>query len=262
MTVAVVVPCYNEAARFDVDAFVALADRIDSLILVDDGSSDGTGALLSAVEVRSAGRAEVHRLARNQGKAEAVRAGMLAALDAGSDIVAYFDADLATPVEELIRLIDVLRSNDELSVVLASRIRLLGHAIERRTSRHYLGRLYATAASLTLRLPVYDSQCGAKVFRSTPALRRAVEVPFPDAWSFDVELLARLLHPAAGVRPVDAAEVLEVPLRAWSDVAGSKLGAVSSARALVALAGVHRGITERSRTTLESGRSSDVTVDA
>jgi dolichyl-phosphate beta-glucosyltransferase len=200
MTVAVVVPCYNEAARFDVEAFVELAGRVDTLMLVDDGSTDATGELLTAVEDRSGGRAEVHRLARNQGKAEAVRSGMSAAIDSGSDIIAYFDADLATPVDELLRLIDVLREHEELSVVLASRIRLLGHAIERRTSRHYLGRLYATAASLTLRLPVYDSQCGAKAFRSTPALRRAVEVPFPDAWSFDVELLARLLHPAAGSR--------------------------------------------------------------
>jgi dolichyl-phosphate beta-glucosyltransferase len=261
MTVAVVVPCYNEAARFDVEAFVELAGRVDTLMLVDDGSTDATGELLTAVEDRSGGRAEVHRLARNQGKAEAVRSGMSAAIDSGSDIIAYFDADLATPVDELLRLIDLLREHEELSVVLASRIRLLGHAIERRTSRHYLGRLYATAASLTLRLPVYDSQCGAKAFRSTPALRRAVEVPFPDAWSFDVELLARLLHPAAGVEPVDPDEVLEVPLRAWSDVAGSKLGTVASARALVALAGVHRRMNERSRPAAATRCSPDVTVE-
>lgn len=246
MSVAVVVPCYDEARRFDVDAFVALAERVDSLLLVDDGSADGTGALLAAVAERSGGRASVHRLPRNGGKAEAVRIGMLAAIDGGADLVAYFDADLATPVDELVRLIDVLVGDDSRSVVLASRVGLLGHSIDRRLSRHYLGRLYATVASLTLRVPVYDTQCGAKVFRTTPALRAAVSMPFPDPWAFDVELLARLLHPGPGVDPVCADAVLEVPLRTWRDVAGSKVRPVASLRAAAALAGVHQRIRERS----------------
>lgn len=246
MTVTVVVPCYDEAARFDVDAFVALAARVDTLLLVDDGSGDGTASLLDGVADRSGGRAAVVRLPRNGGKAEAVRSGMLTALDGGADIVAYFDADLATPVEELLRLVDVLAADPARSVVLASRVGLLGHSIDRRMSRHYLGRMYATVASLTLRVPVYDTQCGAKVFRATPALRAAVAVPFPDPWAFDVELLARLLHPGPGVEPLAADAVLEVPLRAWRDVAGSKVRPLASLRAALALAGVHRRIRERS----------------
>ncbi len=246
MTVAVVVPCYDEAARFDVDAFVSLAAMVDRVLLVDDGSSDGTAAMLGAVADRSGGRAAVLHLALNGGKAEAVRTGMLAALDGGADIVAYFDADLATPVAELVRLVDALQADASRSVVLASRVGLLGHTIDRRLSRHYLGRLYATAASLTLRVPVYDTQCGAKVFRASPALRQAVARPFPDPWSFDVELLARLLHPGVGVEPVAADAVLEVPLRVWRDVAGSKVRPVASIRAVVALAGVRRRISERS----------------
>jgi glycosyltransferase involved in cell wall biosynthesis len=246
VTVAVVVPCYDEAARFDVEAFVALATRVDSVLLVDDGSSDGTAAMLHAVADGSGGRAQVIRLTRNGGKAEAVRTGMLAALDSGADVVAYFDADLATPVDELVRLVEVLRADPSRSVVLASRVGLLGHAIERRLSRHYLGRLYATAASLTLGVPVYDTQCGAKVFRASPALRLAVASPFPDPWSFDVELLARLLHPGVGAERVPADSVLEVPLRVWRDVAGSKVRPIASIRAVAALAGVRRRISERS----------------
>lgn len=246
MTVAVVVPCYDEARRFDVDAFVDLAGRVDALVLVDDGSADETPALLARVAERAGGRAAVHRLGHNRGKAEAVRIGMLAALDSGADLVAYFDADLATPVDELLRLVDVIAGDHTRSVVLASRVGLLGHSIDRRLSRHYLGRLYATAASLTLRVPVYDTQCGAKVFRATPTLRQALTVPFPDPWAFDVELLARLLHPGPGVEPVAADAVLEVPLRVWRDVAGSKVRPVASLRAAAALAGVHRRITTRS----------------
>ena len=247
MTVAVVVPCYDEADRFDVDAFVALAARVDRLVLVDDGSTDGTAAVLGAAAERSGGGVTVLRLARNAGKAEAVRAGMRAALDDGADVVAYFDADLATPVDELLRLVEVLLADDDRSVVLASRVGLLGHAIERRMTRHYLGRLYATAASLTLGVPVYDTQCGAKVFRESAALRAALADPFPDRWAFDVELLARLLHPRRGVPALGADAIVEVPLRAWRDVAGSKVTPAASVRAVAALWGVRRRIVSRGR---------------
>jgi dolichyl-phosphate beta-glucosyltransferase len=238
LTVAIVVPCFDEAARFDVDAFVGLGAKVDRLLLVDDGSTDRTTDLLDAVARRAGDGVRVLRLGRNGGKAEAVRAGLAAALDGGASITGYFDADLATPIDELLRLIDVLHGDAGRDVVLASRVGLLGHAIERRLTRHYLGRLYATAASVTLGVPVYDTQCGAKVFRDTPALRAALTTPFPDRWSFDVELLARLLHPAGNTPPVAAEAIVEVPLRAWRDVAGSKMRPIASARAALALLGV------------------------
>ena len=80
-------------------------------------------------------------------------------------IVGYFDADLATPVAELERLLAVIGKDPQLEAVLASRVALLGHSIQRKPTRHYLGRLYATAASLALGVAVYDTQCGAKLFR-------------------------------------------------------------------------------------------------
>ena len=247
MTVAIVVPCFDEASRFDVDAFVGLAGEIDRLVLVDDGSTDATADLLDQVAARAGDRVRVLRLARNGGKGEAVRAGMRAALDEGASITGYFDADLATPVTELVRLLDVLHGDATRDVVLASRVGLLGHAIERRLTRHYLGRLYATAASVTLGVPVYDTQCGAKVFRDTPALRSALANPFPDRWAFDVELLARVLHPGGGVAPVAPEAIVEVPLRAWRDVAGSKVRPAASVRAALALVAVARGIRRRGR---------------
>jgi dolichyl-phosphate beta-glucosyltransferase len=247
VSVAVIVPCYRESDRFDVDAFVALAGRVDRLVLVDDGSDDGTPDRLDEVAARAKGRVTVLREERNRGKAEAVRVGIRHALDEGADMVAYFDADLATPVDELVRLIGVLNGDAALSVVLASRVSLLGHAIDRRPSRHYLGRMYATGASLALGVPVYDTQCGAKVFRASPALDAALRTKFPDRWSFDVELLARLLHPGADVEPVPATAIVEVPLRTWRDVAGSKVRLWSSVRAVLALHGVRRRIRKRSR---------------
>src|SRR5690606_14715992 len=104
-------------------------------------------------------------------------------------VVGYLDADLATPVDEFRRLKDLLTARPDCQAVLASRVALLGHSVHRHATRHYLGRLYATGASLALGVPVYDTQCGAKLFRTNPALRAALTVPFPDRWSFDVELL-------------------------------------------------------------------------
>ena len=78
-------------------------------------------------------------------------------------------------------------------VILASRVSLLGRRIVRSTRRHYLGRIFATLASRILRVAVYDTQCGAKLFRCAPALAAALRDPFLSRWVFDVELLGRLL---------------------------------------------------------------------
>lgn len=216
----VVVPCYNEARRLDVDALLAFGSERPSLrfLLVDDGSTDDTWALLQRAAVDPA--AQALRLPTNQGKGEAVRRGMLAALDAGAGLVGFWDADASTPLVELDRLIDILTDRPEVQIAMGSRVKLLGREVERRPVRHYAGRGVATLVSLLLGLPVYDTQCGAKLFRGGPALRGVLDAPFLTRWLFDVELLARwlLAHPD----DFDGA-VVEVPLRAWRDVPDSKL---------------------------------------
>jgi dolichyl-phosphate beta-glucosyltransferase len=112
----------------------------------------------------------------------------------------------------------------------------LGRHITRRARRHYLGRVFATFASILLRIPVYDTQCGAKVFRATPELRAAIESPFRSSWVFDVELIGRLLVGSTTVAPVPLREFEEMPLREWRDVSGSRLGPGGMARAAIDLA--------------------------
>lgn len=227
----VVIPCFNEEKRLDPRAVEALLEEaLVRVILVDDGSRDGTADLLRRIESAHPGRVRALILPRNGGKGEAVRQGMRAALDDGAWSVGYTDADFATPPEEFLRLRQELLAQGA-AVVLGSRVRRLGSTIERRPARHYLGRIFATAASLSLRVGVYDTQCGAKLFRDRPALRAALEAPFASRWAFDVELLSRLLRPREGVPPVRADEMIEVPLRAWRDVAGSKLRGINMLRA-------------------------------
>ncbi len=220
-----VIPCFDEARRLDSRQFTAFAQSSEvKLLFVDDGSADETAEILAEMAARCPERLEFLRLDSNSGKGEAVRIGLLAAIAQGAAIAAYLDADLSTPLREIERLIEAVEQ-EQVDVVLGSRVALLGCDIRRSATRHYLGRVFATAASITLRLPVYDTQCGAKAFRVSPSLRQALDQPFGSRWAFDVELIARLL--AAKPKP----RLLEVPLKQWVDVGGSKL---SSAQMLLA----------------------------
>jgi len=227
-----VVPCFDEAKRIDVAAFLGLVDDGEgiSMVLVDDGSQDETPAILRGITKERPSLIEVVSLTKNLGKAEAVRQGLLRALDRGASIVGYVDADLSTPPRELHRLAAMARSGGY-DVLMGARVQLLGHAITRNHARHYLGRIFATCASLGLGLPVYDTQCGAKLFHRTEALVAALARPFVSRWVFDVELLGRLIHPLPGIAAIAIERIREEPLLAWTDIPGSKLRPAAALRA-------------------------------
>lgn len=225
-----VVPCYNEAARLDGAAFTRFAaSRPDARILfVDDGSTDGTGRLLAGLAAGATGQVSVLTLGSNGGKAEAVRRGIMAALATGPSYVGFWDADLSTSLDEVPALLEVFESHPHVEVVMGSRVKLMGREIRRGALRHYSGRIFATAASLALGIAVYDTQCGAKIFRAGDPVRAVFSEPFGSRWNFDVEILARYLR-QKGKAGGDG--IYEVPLRGWSDVPGSKLGAVDAIQA-------------------------------
>jgi dolichyl-phosphate beta-glucosyltransferase len=228
--VVIVVPCYNEAKRLNVAAFAAHADV--QFLFVDDGSTDDTRTMLQQAATQHA-HFRVHVQPKNGGKGEAVRCGLLAALAQGARMVCYLDADLATSIAEMKHIAQVLHDRTDVDVAMGSRIRMLGRAIDRTPMRHYLGRLFATCASLTLRLPVYDTQCGAKAFRDVPALRTALATPMTTRWTFDVELLMRLQQ--AGVA---ASQMAEWPLQAWAEKGGGTLGPSAMIKAAFDLFGL------------------------
>jgi len=222
----VVVPCYNEAQRLDVHAFDHFLCQSAEvmLLIVDDGSTDDTPLIAERLRQRRPRQVCTLRLNANVGKAEAVRRGIQAALRRRPTMVGYWDADLSTPLDAISRLCGVLRERPELNLVMGSRVALLGRRIRRRPARHFLGRTFATAASLVLGLAVYDTQCGAKVFRATPATAELFSRPFQARWIFDVEILARMTTAANAnnERPADEL-VCEYPLETWTDVAGTRL---------------------------------------
>ncbi len=222
----VVVPCYNEEARLrprQFSDFLAEDDRVNFLF-VNDGSSDGTLRILESLRAKHPDRIAVLDNQPNGGKAEAVRGGVLNAMALGGfAYTGFWDADLATPLEVIPQLLAKLVETPRLQMIFGSRVRLLGHSIHRNPLRHYLGRCFATAVSIVLGLPVYDTQCGAKLFRITPVLQSIFALPFQSRWIFDVEIIARFLAIHNGDASFAFDAIYENPLPRWDDVAGSKV---------------------------------------
>lgn len=227
--ITIVVPCYNESQRLAVSKFHEFVVQHPDVrfLFVNDGSSDATLSILQQLREHNPAQFDVLDLPKNQGKAEAVRRGMLQAFEANGSYVGYWDADLATPLAEIPRFVAALAQHPERQICFGSRVRLLGRSIDRRALRHYLGRLFATVASFVLDLAVYDTQCGAKLFRVSERTRSLFASPFCVNWTFDVELIARLQsQTATATLAGDANErIYELPLDDWHDVAGSKVRA-------------------------------------
>jgi dolichyl-phosphate beta-glucosyltransferase len=244
----VVVPCFNEEQRLDgvrVVAFVAAHPEI-RLLFVDDGSTDGTAPLLKRLREMAPekGAIEVMVLPHNGGKAEAVRQGMLhaVAMSPAPVYTGFWDADLATPLDTIPVFHSILEANPNLSAVFGARVKLLGRSIERRLLRHYFGRIFATVASAVLRIPIYDTQCGAKLFRVDDDLREVLAQPFLSRWIFDVEIVARYaqLRRRSPDRPAADQIIYEYPLEQWHDIKGSKLRLHDFLRAAVDLIRIQR----------------------
>lgn len=242
-SVTLVVPCHGEASRLAPAAFLDVLPSRPwlTLLFVDDGSRDGTPGVLASLESACPGQVRVLRLAAHSGKAEAVRAGVLDAARSQPDYVGFWDADLATPLDAVDDFVALARRLPDVDLVIGSRVNVMGRDIRRSPARHYVSRVFATAASLALDLPVYDTQCGAKLFRATGDVLSVFAERFQSRWIFDVEILERYL--ALAVRdggPPRRARIYELVLSAWHEVGGSKLRAWDFLWSFVEVFGVWR----------------------
>lgn len=239
----IVIPCYNEARRLDSRSFINFACPWHeiSFLFVDDGSTDNTLSVLKSLRSLEPTKFAILEFSQNRGKAEAVRQGLLTALETRPDYVGFWDADLATPLEAIPTFLDLAESRQDIEMVMGARVKLLGRRIERRPSRHYLGRIFATAVSIVLGLGVYDTQCGAKLFRVSRSTDRLFSEPFFSRWIFDVEIIARHIQSRDGNRLSHAASAIyEFPLTDWRDIPGSKLKSTDFLRAGWELAKIYQ----------------------
>lgn len=216
--VLLVIPCFRESGR--IGPFLASLreelhrdEAVTVLVVEDGGGHDEQEAMRTLVEKQRAGWPALRpllALAENRGKGGAVYAGWAAATD--HRWLAFVDADGSCPAYEVKRLIALAREQPR-AALFASRVCMLGRHIRREFHRHLIGRVYATIVSETLRIPVYDSQCGLKV---VPAgafekIRPLAQVP---GFAFDVELLCLLLD--------SGCQVQEVPID-WHETPGGKV---------------------------------------
>ena len=208
---SVVIPAYNEEQRIEASlraawAFLGKQPYRAEIIVADDGSTDTTVERAQTViaEIQSI---RLIQLAHG-GKASAIRRGMQAAR---GDVIAFMDADLATPVEYLERFRE--RIEDGADVVIGSREGTGAHRVGEPAYRHVMGRVFNRLVQLLLLPGIHDTQCGFKMFRSSAAaaiLQRArlyadaEVITGARVTAFDVELLviARCLQMRIDEAPV------------------------------------------------------------
>lgn len=190
------------------------------MLFINDGSKDNTIEILNKIAKQNK-NTKVLSNSINKGKAESVRLGVLALLkNEKIDTIGYLDADLSTSFEEFINITTIL--NSQICFVFGSRIQTLNSNIDRKFTRFFIGRIIATMISKTLKLKIYDTQCGCKAFN-----RRLGEELFKEKfiskWLFDVELFFRLLQLEGRNNIYSVAQ--EHPLKEWIDVGDSKVKA-------------------------------------
>jgi dolichyl-phosphate beta-glucosyltransferase len=214
----IIIPVYNEFKRLQsYNIFQQIHKSNFTFLFVDDGSIDQTYNLL-VNQLSGLKNITLIKLDHNQGKAEAVRIGMLAAAkEKKFKYIGFLDADLSTPLFELEKMVGIIQNQNNLVMCSAARWRRLGSAITRSPLRHFLGRIFATFASFALGDGVYDTQCGCKIFKSI-FVEAIFNTKFVSRWIFDLEIFFRL-------KKINQLKTIcyEYPLGEWTERKGTKI---------------------------------------
>ncbi len=234
MKTGIIIPCYNEEKRLNVQAFIDFIKTHDNyhLCFVNDGSKDNTLEVLDQIKEARTIKVSIIDMKRNKGKAAAVRAGARYLFNRQDvDYIGFIDADLSTDFEDFKRLVSTIHQNDELSLVYGSR-GLGGENIKKDPLRKLFSRIIKSLVYLILGLPIEDTQCGAKVFRRkiTPVL---FNESFLSKWLFDVEIFIRLKRHFGSKQIMN--RMREQALAKWVHVEDSKLGLKDSLEIPLAL---------------------------
>ena len=185
MRVLVIIPTYNERENIQSlgEAVLAQDERID-LLIVDDGSPDGTGDLVDAMAAESSRVRVIHRAAK-QGLGTAYVAGFGYALAHGYDRVVEMDADYSHRPEDLPQLI---AAADDADVVVGSRNVPGGRAEDWSWLRHFVSKGGSIYARLLLGIPVKDCTSGFKCFRSAAIALLDLPALRSNGYAFQVEV--------------------------------------------------------------------------
>ncbi len=217
----IVIPCYNEGVRLNIERISDFLNINTNILLyfVNDGSNDNTFEVLNSIKSNFSKNCEVISTPNNVGKAEAVRFGFKKCSDNFKyKKIAYLDADLATSLEECLDISKLVEGKTVFA--FGSRIMKLDSNIKRKKYRFLIGRVIATFISKQLKLDVYDTQCGCKIFSSELSKKIFTE-KFISKWLFDVELFHRIIKLYGHSKIPKICK--EVPLKEWIDFDDSKV---------------------------------------
>lgn len=223
-TTGIIIPCYNEENRLNTQAFIDFAQSHPDHILcfVNDGSSDDTIKVLNSMKLAVPQRIQIVHMEKNVGKAEAVRAGALSLYqDSSIDYIGFIDADLSTDFNDFKALVQTLKDDEKLEMVYGSRNKEESQHVDRNFFRNIFSKIIKTFIYLILRLPIEDTQCGAKVFKRE-LIGIAFMTPFLTRWLFDIEIFIKLKRHYSPENIMNY--IHEQPLKRWVHVEDSKLG--------------------------------------
>jgi dolichyl-phosphate beta-glucosyltransferase len=230
---SVVIPAYNEARRLpptlrQIEAYLRSSGRSAELIVVDDGSTDGTVEALDGL-MRDGLRMQLIRHSENQGKGAAVRSGVMAA---SGRLVLMTDADLSTPIKDVEPLIKALSNGADVAIGSRAVDRSLIE-VHQPIHRETMGRIFNKFVQVILLPGVKDTQCGFKAFR-TEAAQELFGSMITTGFDFDPEILYRAHR--RGMK------IVEVAVH-WRNSPESKVSAVKdSAGMFVSLFRVRRRV--------------------
>ena len=215
-----IVPFFNESKRWNETYWQELLQEGFNLIFVDDGSTDKTKDIISSF-AKSENDVDCLFLKVNVGKANAVRQGLLQGLATKSEcsLFGYLDADAAFAIGDIVNLHSISEQNSNLDIdaFWSSRVKLLGNAISRNFTRHYISRILTTYIAHDIPNFPYDSQSGLKLFRKSKELSSSLVDKFETRWFLDLELMLRLLRLNSNYK------ICEIPVSEWTDKIGSKI---------------------------------------
>lgn len=214
---SVIIPAYNEEKRLpstleSVHKYLTDSERSFEIVIVDDGSTDKTKEVVNSFAAEHCGlRLITH--SPNMGKGYSVREGMMRA---EGELLLLDDADGASPIEELLRLEDAIKSGAD--VAIGSRAKASSETVVNALShRKHIGNTFNMIVQALLLPGIQDTQCGFKLFKRSVA-QDLFSIAKLDRYAFDVEVLY--------LARVKGYEIAEVPIN-WTNIEGSKINLVT-----------------------------------
>jgi dolichyl-phosphate beta-glucosyltransferase len=219
--IAIVIPCFNEEKRFNLDYWEKLLQSQNSSqwLFVNDGSTDATLEILQSLNNINV---EILNIDKNVGKGEAIRIGFLhlAKKTNPPSLLGFIDCDGAFEIQDIEHMIELstqlIDQEFKYDMFLPSRVSLAGRFIKRSKLRHYLGRIIVSYLCLGWNSAPYDTQCGFKIFKLDNNFKKVIASNFQSRWFFDIEIILYLIK-------LGSNRIWEEPLNYWKDISGSKI---------------------------------------